>query len=178
MAEVRIIVDHLKLDYSGPVDMKELFKLINAWLRERGFQKWERKNFEQNLPDGKYIEYEIAHWKKISEYVRFIYQIRLLASKLKRIDVIKDKKKLRLMQGRILIYIDGYIEHDYEHRWEELPIFHFIRMLFDKFIYKAYTERFEQRITYDLHDLYNTIETFLNTYRYYAPVTKIPHFAH
>ena len=91
-------------------------------------------------------------------------------------DVVKEKKKVQADQGRLLIYFDGFVEHDYEHRWDEVPLFVFFRTLYEKFIYKLYTERFEQRLTHDMHNLYNEIEKFLNTYRHYQVVSKMPHF--
>ncbi|MBW2989332.1 hypothetical protein KY358_03370, partial [Candidatus Woesearchaeota archaeon] len=151
MSDTRIIVDHWKLDYDGLMDVKELFKLINNWSQERHIQKKEDKCHEQNLPEGKFIEYEISHWKKISDYTRYIYKIRILFQRLKKVEVRKEKKKVKMDQGHILIYFDGFIEHDYEHRWDERPMFLFFRTLMDKFIYRAYTERFEHRLVHEMH---------------------------
>ena len=176
MAEIRIIVDHLKLDYEGLMDLKELFKLINRWFAERGFDKKEDKNHEQNLPEGKFIEYEISHWKKITYYTKYIYKIRALFQNIKKVDITKDRKKIKADHGKVLIYFDGFIENDFYHQWDERPLFVFIRTLYDKFIHRAYTERFEQRLTHDIHNLYNEIEKFLNTYRYYKVVSKMPQF--
>jgi hypothetical protein len=176
MSDLRIIVDHLKLDYKGILNVKELLKIINKWSQERHIQKKEDKCHEQNLPGGKFIEYEISHWKKISDYAKYIYKIRILFQDLKKVEVKKEKKKEKLDQGRALLYFDGFIEHDYEHRWDERPLFMFFRTLYDKFLYKAYTERFEHRLTHEIHNLYNEIEKFLNTYRYYKVVSKMPHF--
>ena len=176
MSDLKIIVDHMKLEYSGLMDVKELFKLINRWLHERHFQKKEDKCHEQNLPEGKFIEYEISQWKKITDYVKYIYKIRALFYDLKKVEIKKGNKKVQIDQGRVLIYFDGYIENDYEHRWDDVPIFVFLRTIYDKFIYKVYTERFEQRLTHDVHNLYNEIEKFLNTSRHYKVVSKSPHF--
>ena len=74
--------------------------------------------------------------------------------------------------------MDGYIEYDYEHRWELTPMLQFFRMIYNKFLYKYYTERFEQRITHDMHKLYDDLEKFFNMYRHYRPVSKVPTFAH
>jgi len=178
MSDVRIVVDHLKLDYSGLMNVKGLFKLINAWFRERDFHKKEDKNQEQNLPDGKYIEYEISPWKKITEdeYTKHIVKIRALFKKLKKVEVVKDKKKVKIDQGQLLIYFDGFIEHDVLHRWDQKPFFVFFRTIFDKFINKTHTERFEQKLTQEVHSLYEEIEKFLNTYRHFKVVSKVPHF--
>ena len=166
----------MKLDYSGIMDVNGLFKLINKWSQERHIQKKEDKNHEQNQPDGKYIEYEISHWKKISDNAKYIYKIRALFQGLKKVEVTRDKKKVKLDQGKALIYFDGFLEHDYEHRWDDRPFFVFLRTLYDKFVYKAYTERFEQRLVHDMHNLYHDIEKFLNTTRHYKVVSKAPHF--
>jgi hypothetical protein len=178
MADIRIIVDHLKFEYSGLFDTKAFFKMLGSWFNMRGIQKKEMKNFEQNLADGKYIEYEIAYWKKISDYNRYVYKIRALFQALKDVDAMQDDEKLTVKKGKVILYLDGYLEHDYENRWELVPMLQFFRVIFDKFIYKYYTERFEQRLTYDMHALYDEIEKFFNTYRHYRPVSKVPHFAH
>ena len=176
MSELRIIVDHLKLDYKGLMDVKGFFKLINSWQNERGFHKKEDKNFEQNMPDGKFIEYETSHWKKMSNYNKYIIKIRVLFENLRKVEVAKDRKKIKVDNGRVLVYLDGYLEQDYEHRWDHRPLFVFFRSLFDKFVHKAYTERFEHRLTKDMHNLYGEIEKFFNTYRHYKVVSKMPHF--
>lgn len=176
MSELRIIVDHIKLDYKGIMNVKELFKLINSWFVERNFQKKEDKCHEQNLPNGKTMEYEISHWKKVSDHPRVIYKIRALFKDVKKVEVNLDGKKKKLDQGHVLMYFDGFLEHDYEHRWDEVAIFQFIRTLYWKFVYKVYTHKFEQHVTHDMHNLYNEIEKFLNTYHYYKVVSKMPHF--
>ena len=178
MSEVRIIVDHMKLEYSGVFNLNEFFRMVEAWLFERGFEKRTDRNEELVTPTGKFVEWEIRPWKKISDYQRFFIKLRALMYDLKKVSVVKDKKKIELTQGRVLLYFDGYLEHDYEHRWDEAPLLFFFRSLYDKFVYKAYTERFEQRLTFDVHQLYDMTEKFFNMYRYYTPIRRPPHFAH
>lgn len=178
MAEVRIIVDHMKLIYNGLFDVNDLFRAIDAWLFERGYEKYTNRADEILTPTGKFIEWESRPWKKISEYNRYFMKIRILMYDVKKVDVVHENKKIKLSQGRSIITFDGFIEFDYEHRWDEKPLLLFFRTLYDKFIYKAYTERFEQQLSFDMHQLYDHIEKFFNTYKYYRVVTKVPHFAH
>lgn len=91
--------------------------------------------------------------------------------------MLNDKKE-KMSTGNILIYIDGYLEHDYEHRWEETPLLFFFRTIYDKFVYHGYTERFEQKIVHTSHILYDRLEKFFNFYTHYKVVSKVPHFAH
>jgi hypothetical protein len=178
MGDLRLIVDHMKLDYKGPFEFNALCRLINAFLKERGFDVKQEKDFEMNTKKGKQIEWQISPWKKISDYARFIAKIRILVQDMVKIDAVKDKKKVKIDNGRMVLVIDGFIEFDYFNKWDEHPFFIFLRSLYDRFIYKAYTERFEQRLVYDMHHLYDRIERYLGMYRHYRVVTKVPHFAH
>ena len=177
MSDVRIIVDHMKLEYIGLFDLNGLFKMIEAWLKERGMEKRTDQNQELTTPTGKFIEWTIAPWKKISDYNRIFFKIRMLVYDFKKVEAVKDDKKVKLGHGRVLMYFDAYLEHDYEHRWDFVPMLVFFRTMFDKFIYKTYTERFEQQLTYDIHYLYNLVETYFNMYKQYRPVSEVPHFA-
>ena len=176
MSEVTIVVDHLKLDYSGPFDANALFKHINAFLFERGFDLKVEKEFEQNTKTGKQMEWLIMPWKRISDYTRHHIKVRILVSDYNKVDAVIDKKKVKIGNGRIVMYLDGYIEYDQEDRWESLPFFQFLRTIYNKFIFKVYTERFEQRLSHDVHHLHHTVEQFLNVYNHYKVVSKVPHF--
>jgi len=178
MAEVMIIVDHIKFEYEGIFDPKAFFRFVSSWFNERKIQKTELKNFEYHTPEGKAIEWETIYLKKITDYNRYLYKLRVIASGLKKVEVKVGKKNMHLSKGNFLMYFDGYIEHDYLNKWDYVPLFIFFRTLFDKFMYKSYTERFEQRLTQDMHKLYDEVERFFNVYRHYKPVSEMPHFAH
>ena len=100
-----------------------------------------------------------------------------MVSDYNKVDAIVDKKKVKVGNGRVVIYIDAYLELDESQRWEGLPFFQFLRVIYNNFIYKVYTERFEQRLSYDMHHLYNTIEQFFNVYKSYKVVSKAPPFS-
>ncbi|MBU0614869.1 MAG: hypothetical protein KJ601_02150, partial [Nanoarchaeota archaeon] len=74
MAFVRIVVDHLKLEYSGLFDSKEFFALIARFANDNSLQKRASKNFEQDLPGGKAIEWETDYWRKVTDYARTVYK--------------------------------------------------------------------------------------------------------
>ena len=176
MSELKIIVDHLRLNYNGPFDAHDLFKHINAFLFERGFDLKVDKEFEHNTKTGKQIEWQIIPWKRISDYTRHHIKVRILVHDYNKVDAVVDKKKVKVGNGRVVMYLDGYIEYDQEERWESIPLFQFIRSLYNIFFFKVYTERFEQRLSHDVHHLYQTIEQFFNVYRKYKVVSKVPPF--
>jgi len=176
MSELKVVVDHLRLNYTGPFDANSLFKRINAFLNERGFDLQIEKEFEQNTKTGKHMEWQIKPWKRITDYTRYLPKIRILIYDYNKVNAIVDKKKVKVGNGRVVIYIDGYLELDEAQRWEGLPFFQFLRSIYNNFVYKVYTERFEQRLSYDMHHLYHTIEQFFNMYKHYKVVSKVPPF--
>ena len=176
MSELRLVVDHLRLNYTGPFDANALLKNINVFLFERGWDSKVEKEFEQNVQTGKQMEIQIKCWKRITDYVRYWPKVRILVYDYHKVDAVVENKKVKVGNGRAIIYIDGYMELDEHNRWEGIPFFQFLRTIYNNFLYKVYTERFEQRLSYDMHHLYHTIEQFFNTYKHYKVVSKIPPF--
>lgn len=179
MAERQIIVDHMRLKYEGLFDVTQLYTMINEWFREKGYDKKERKNVESVLPTGKYIELEIEPWKKITDYAKFVIKLRIVMNDVKEVEVVRDGSKVKLNQGSVQIVFDGFLETDYEGRWEQKPTFFFLRTLFDKFVFKPYTERFKEKLIDEVNQLYSNVKGFLNLYRYSteawtAPGTTFP----
>ena len=172
MGHLKIIVDHEKIDYSGPLDIGNLLRMIENFLWERGFDKKQDKDFEHSTPTGKFIEWQIMPWKKISDYTRYHIKVRVLGYDMVKADAVNNGKKTKVDKGRIIIVIDGFVENDYDHRWDEKPILQFVRTVYDYFIHKAYTERFEHMLVHDVNHLVDHIEKFLNLYRNYSVISK------
>ncbi len=172
MGELEIVVDRIKIDYKGPVDLNALFRFIEHFLWERGFDKKQDKDFEFNTDRGKFIEWQYTPWKKISDYVRYIIKVHVAVYDSNKIESLYNGKKVKVDNGRVMITIDAYIEYDYDNKWDDNLWFEIIRGIYDKFVYKIYTERFEQRLVHDVHHLHHEIQKFLNMYKHFALVTE------
>lgn len=176
MSDVRIIVDHLKLEYSGAFDANGFFKMIDHWMTSRGFNLRYNKNFEYDTKEGKQVEADMEPWKFITDTTRHFFKIKVFMFNLQPVEVKSGKKTEKLHQGRVLVYLDAYIDHDWQHTWEEKPMLQFMRTMINKFMLKPYTERFEQRLTHDTYAFYHDMEGFFNLYRHYKVVSKAPYF--
>ncbi|MBI2558480.1 hypothetical protein HYW20_04100 [Candidatus Woesearchaeota archaeon] len=172
MGHLKIVVDHEKIDYNGPVNVSDLLRMIENFLFERGFDKRQDKDFEQHTSHGKFIEWQIAPWKKVTDYIRYIVKVRVLGYDILKTDVVSNGKKSRIDTARIIIVIDGFMEYDYDNYWDDKPILFFLRTIYDYFIFKAYTERFEHRLVHDINHLHHNIEKFLNLYGHYTVISK------
>lgn len=166
MVETKIVVDGLSLSYEGLFSATELYMMIDCFFRDHMYDKRETQNMEKVGPHGKYIELELQPYRKMSDYVRFVVRIRLKMFNVTEVEIEKDGHKVKLNKGKIDIVFDGFLETDYEGRWESKPSYVFIRTVFDKFIYKIYTEKFEGQLTEDVNTIYNQLKAFLNLYRY------------
>ena len=99
--------------------------------------------------------------------------MRVLGYDIVKIDTLHNGKKTKVDNGRIIIVIDGFMEYDYESKWDNKPFLLFLRTIYDYFIFKTYTEGFEQRLVHDINHLHDNIEKFFNLYRHYS-VISIP----
>ena len=107
--------------------------------------------------------------------MRYIIKIRVIGNDLLKTTAVNSGKKTKVDSGRIIIVIDGFIDYDLQTRWEQKPILHFIRAIYDNFIHKAYTERFEQMLVHDVHHLMDQIEKLLNLYKHYKVISTPAH---
>lgn len=172
MSHLKIVVDHEKIDYSGPLEVNDLLRMIENFLWEKGFDKRQEKDFEINTHNGKFIEWQYHPWKKITDYIRYMVKVRVLGYDIVKIDTVVDGKKKKVDSGRIIIVIDGFMEYDYDSYWDDKPFLLFLRTIYDYFVFKAYTERFEQRLVHDINSLMDQVEKFFNLHRHYTLLTK------
>lgn len=174
MTELHIAVDHLKIDYKGAFEFNNLIRLITSFTKESGYDIKYDKDFEINTKTGKQYDYQIYPWKKITDYTRYSFKIQISTVDMVKVDAERDGKKVKVDFGRLMVFIDAFYDLDYFDKWDAIPMFQFIRTLFNKFVYKIYTERFEQRLVYDAHLLYDRIQKFLNMYKSFKVITKQP----
>jgi hypothetical protein len=176
MGEVNIVVDHLKLEYKGVFNVREFFRMFTRWYKEGPYEKGADYVSEQNTSHGKCMEYFYYPWKKQTDYIRYFMKIRILMYDLTKVDMMVHGKKQKMDYGRVIIYLDGFVESDYESRWKDKPIFQFIRSIMIKFVQKSYSKFNEKLIIDDCHALYENFERFFNMYKSFKPVKEMPHF--
>ncbi|MBI4452269.1 hypothetical protein HY637_02475 [Candidatus Woesearchaeota archaeon] len=172
MGHLKIVVDHDRIEYNGPFEANNLFRLIENFLWERGFDKKQEKDFEIHSQGEKFVEWQYAPWKKITDYIRYIVKVRILGYHLVKTDLNVNGRKTRTDTGRVVVFIDGYMEYDYDSYWDNHPFLFFLRTIYDYFVFKAYTERFEQRLVHDINTLHDSIEKFFNMHRHYSLVSR------
>ena len=155
----------MKLSYNGPFDIVEFYKKVEDWISAKGKEKEIKKKVEHVEAKGKKIEWFIEIWEDITEYARTVVRMRVLFTDVKEIKVKNDKRKKKLNSGNVLIIFDGILETDISGKWQQKPIFYFLRAVVDKFIYKFYMNKFEDKLAKDVYELNDTLKEFFDSYK-------------
>jgi len=166
MAEVKTLIDGKSLSYEGIFNLHELYRVIDKWFKDHGYDKQELKNWEDITEQEKQIIIEIIPYKKVSDYARIDIRIFMIFSKITDIETAKEGVTLKMNKGRAEFYFDAYVVTDYENKWETKAVFYFIKNIFDKFIYKIYTSNYDTEAIRDCTEVENDIRSYLNMNRF------------
>jgi hypothetical protein len=164
MGDYRIFVDNLRLSYEGAFEASHLFRTIFTYLFDKGYDSKPLKEFQYDTPTGKAMEWQASPWKKITDYMRLEGGIRVIITDMVKKEMVLNGRKMLVDHGKVLIILNWYMETDYDMRWEDRPMFQFIRVLYDKWVFKDYTQRYEFICADHANQLYALLRRLFNTY--------------
>ena len=166
MVERTVLVDKQEMHYEGIFSVKGLYELIDDLIRKSGYTKRELKNTEIVKKDGRFIEVGIEPWKRLSDYAKSVIKIKMTLENIKDLEIEKEGLRRSINQGKVSFVFDAYVETDFEHKWENTPGFFFVRVLFDKYIFKPFTTDYQGMVMKDFKHYVNEIRAFLNLHKY------------
>ena len=166
MPEQKLVVEGIEVGYEGIFNIKEIYKIIDDWVKDYDYDKVEKVSTEYVRPEGKYVELILEPEKKVSDFVKNIIKVKIIARNLKDVEIEQDGMKKSMQEGNMLITFTGVLETDYEGKWEQKASIFFLRVLVDKYIYKFYTDKFESGLARDVNELSTQVKSFLNLYKY------------
>ena len=162
MADMYTVVSDMKLEYEGLLDINNLYRIMDKWFREKGYDKYEKRNVEQHTKEGGEIEIEIEPWKKVSDYAIGWMKIKFLFTNIKEVTVVKDNKKVKMQQARVQINFTTYLGTDWENKWKHHYLAVLVRAIFDRYLYKKQLEKFMGIVQDDTYHLYSLLQNYLN----------------
>lgn len=166
MSEKKLLVDEESLDYEGLFNLLELYSIVDDFLKQKGYDKFEPLNEESVYPDGKNIHVKLTPMKWHTDYVKKSLKIEMQMHDIKEVETKIDKVTVKINQGKVKILFSAWLETDWEGRWEHKPFYYFIRTIFNKYIYRKHTHDFETEVIEDINDLRTKLGSFLNLYRF------------
>lgn len=166
MVERYTIIDHRSLSFEGYFRPEDLFKLIRAFLKERGYFPLEYKNYEEVLETGRQITIELRPFHQVSDYVTKELILRISMTRLKEETIMIDGVKRQYAHGKVSFANDANIISDLKAKWEGSGFLYLMRILNDKFIRKDWISQVRAEVGKDLEDLLQEISAYLNMIRF------------
>jgi hypothetical protein len=166
MAEIRNIIDHKTIQYEGIFSVNELYDTLKNWQNEKGYVQQELQNFESIKDKGKEIYLKLEPYKEATDYIKFMIRVQVNMENVVDVDVKQNEITKRMNKGNVTIIIDGLLVTDYENKWEQRPIYVFMRTLYDKFFFKVYTDKYIEILKEDTENMISTLKSFLNLYKF------------
>jgi hypothetical protein len=165
MAEFEHTIDNVGLGYTGLCNVTELYKLVNNWISEHGYDKKELRNIEQTIDNKRYIKIIMQPFKKVTDYIEFSVWIFILGEDLEKVTIERKGVKETLDKGTLNIKFHAFLTSDYFSKWEDSAGKYLIRLLFEKFVFHTYMLRYRKQVVEDFEDLQSKIKQYLNLYR-------------
>lgn len=166
MVEKNIVLEEMNFTYDGLFDVVEFYNAVEKWMAEKNRHKDIKKKSEIVTPQGKKIEWFIECWRDETHVHRTIVRLHALMDHVTEAIITKNKAKKRLNKGKVLIRIDGLLETDWEGKWQQEPMYTFVRAVIDRFFKQIHFDLYHDRVIEDAKDLFNTLKGFFNLYRY------------
>ena len=166
MVDIDQVISKRRIIYEGLFSFPELYKLIDEYFEELGYDKSERRMTESIREKGKFVEMHMDPYKFMTDYLRFRIHIKIVGENIKEVEIEKEGRKIRLNKGKVILIFDAYLESDYEQRWEDKPLYYFLRVLYNKFFITSYISTHKNELNKHCTDLMDSVKGFLNLYRY------------
>tara|TARA_Y100000310_G_C20158293_1_gene567903 strand:+ start:90 stop:587 length:498 start_codon:yes stop_codon:yes gene_type:complete len=144
MSDIDYVVPGIVVSQTDTVvDLRELYKVVKDWFNHQKYDILEKEHLKRG-PKDLFIKWE--NEKKVDDYVKFMFNIKLSVTDQK--DVIvevrgKDRKK---QKADVKFYIESFLKKDYENRWSSTPMQQFMRGFFDRFIISGKMNNYEKEL--------------------------------
>lgn len=150
-----------KLKQKGYWNYDELYNMAFHWLKDHGFGLKEALYNEKLQANGKEIVITWEAKKKVTDY--FVHKITLdwHILGLNDAEVEIDGKKTKTNKGELEITFKGILINDYEQRWEDKPLWKFLRGVYEKYVIRETVDEYEDDIEDDVKELISDMKAFL-----------------
>lgn len=154
MAE-KDLITHTEVEQEGLFNLNEAYNFFHTWLSDYEYYVIEKKYSEKiKGEEGKDVEIEWIAIRKITDYFKFILEIKWTMRGM--LPAGKGMSK-----GKIKINIKGFLVRDYEHKWAGSSFSKFLRELYDKYVIKNRVESFEDLISEEVNEGAAQLKSFL-----------------
>jgi len=139
----------------------DLYNLCFEWFQKENYILMENNYVEKLTDIGKEIVLEWEAYKKINDYFKFVIKLDWHILGMNSAEVERDGQKEKTNKGEVKITVKGELVKDYEERWEQKPLYKFMRGVYEKHVIRTTTDNYEDRLIEDAVDIHGQIKAFL-----------------
>jgi hypothetical protein len=150
-----------KVKQRGIFNYSDFYNFAYDWLREEDYDVTEKTYSEKVQGDSKDVNIIWEADRKISDYFKFRIKMNCNVWGMKKIKVKKDGKEISMDSGLIEVKFQVMLIKDYEDRWENSPLWKFLRGIYERYIIKTRVEEYEDKAIEELNEFIAEIKAFL-----------------
>lgn len=152
-----------KIKYKGIFPFPEFYKFTYDWLiDETGLVISEDKYKEKLTGDTKKIDIDWTGKRDLTDYFRFIAEIKFRIIGLTKVQVMQEGKKIETNKGEIEISVEGYLIRDYKSKFEKSAVRKFLRAIYEKSVISARIEQFEEKIIEECSEFLSQLKAYFD----------------
>ncbi len=150
-----------KIKQEGIFNFNDFYSFAYKWLKDEGYKVVEKSYGEKVMGDAKELLIIWEAKKKVSDYFKFTINITWLILNMKKVKVKRDNKEINMNSGTVELRFQAVLVKDYESRWEDQPIWKFLRGVYDRYIIKSRINQYEDDLGDELDELIAQAKSFL-----------------
>jgi hypothetical protein len=150
-----------KLKQTGFWKYTDIYNLAFSWLKDNGYGVAEDLYNEKLSANGKEITISWTAAKNITDYFKYQIKVDWHILGMKDAEVEIDGKKVKTNRGEVEIVFKAIIIKDYEKRWEDKPIWKFLRGIYEKYIIRETISEYEDDLEDEVKGMIGDVKAFL-----------------
>ncbi len=136
-----------KIKYGGVFNFSDFYSFAHEWLSEEiGLTVAEGKYTEKIKGDSKDVEVEWECSKKVTDYFKFVIDVKMIIKGMKNVEVNKSGVKINTNKGTIELKVKGVLVRDYDGKFEGTAFNKFLRSVYEKWIIASRIDEFEGKL--------------------------------
>ena len=145
----------------GYWNYNDLYIFCFDWLKDNGYHVAESEYTEKLSGFGKEILITWAGAKKVSDYFKNTISVKWHILGMNDAEVEQDGVKIKTNKGEVKVVVSADLVRDYEEKWENKPLWKFLRGIYDKYIIRTTIDEYEGRLESDAQEYVDQIKSFL-----------------
>ena len=163
MVEVHTAVFGEVLEFEGLFTVRDLFRTIDKYFRQKAFDKKIVFDEEFDTETGKYFHIKTQYYKKVDAYVRLETRFWIYVYNYKIVEKKVDGEKKKIGQGKLKIQFDSFLQTGYLNTMPDNKPFYFLfRVLYEKFFAKPYIDYWINVAKHVINESKAEISSYLN----------------